>query len=107
MNFRLRDWGISRQRYWGCPIPIIYCDDCGALAVPESELPVRLPEDVEVTGAGSPLGSMPEFVDVSCPQCQQPAKRETDTFDTFFESSWYYARYCCVDNQQKMLDGTC
>ena len=104
VNFRLRDWGISRQRYWGCPIPIIYCDDCGAVAVPESELPVRLPEDVEVTGAGSPLGSMPEFVDVSCPQCQQPAKRETDTFDTFFESSWYYARYCCVDNQQKMLD---
>ncbi len=104
VNFRLRDWGISRQRYWGCPIPMIYCDDCGAVAVPESDLPVKLPEDVEVTGAGSPLGTMSEFVDVACPKCGQPAKRETDTFDTFFESSWYYARYCSVDNKDKMLD---
>ena len=104
VNFRLRDWGISRQRYWGCPIPVIYCDDCGAVAVPEQDLPVRLPEDVEVTGAGSPLSSMPEFVDVPCPKCAKPAKRETDTFDTFFESSWYYARYCCVDDEQNMLD---
>jgi len=104
VNFRLRDWGISRQRYWGCPIPIIYCQDCGAVAVPESDLPVRLPEDVEVTGAGSPLASMAEFVDVPCPKCNRPAKRETDTFDTFFESSWYYARYCCVDGQEGMLD---
>jgi leucyl-tRNA synthetase len=104
VNFRLRDWGISRQRYWGCPIPMIYCDDCGAVAVPETDLPVKLPENVEVTGAGSPLGSMPEFVDVACPKCSKPAKRETDTFDTFFESSWYYARYCSVDNTEKMLD---
>lgn len=104
INFRLRDWGISRQRYWGCPIPIIYCDDCGAVAVPEADLPVKLPEDVEVTGAGSPLGSIAEFANVACPKCGQPAKRETDTFDTFFESSWYYARYCSVDNKEKMLD---
>lgn len=104
VNFRLRDWGISRQRYWGCPIPIIYCDDCGVVAVPEEDLPVRLPEDVEVTGAGSPLSSMSEFVNVSCPKCGKAAKRETDTFDTFFESSWYYARYCCVDSQESMLD---
>ena len=104
VNFRLRDWGISRQRYWGCPIPVIYCDDCGAVPVPEVDLPVTLPENVEVTGAGSPLGSMTEFVDVACPKCAKPARRETDTFDTFFESSWYYARYCCVDNQEKMLD---
>ncbi len=104
VNFRLRDWGISRQRYWGCPIPIIYCEDCGAVPVPESDLPVCLPEDVEVTGAGSPLASMTEFVDVPCPKCGRPAKRETDTFDTFFESSWYYARYCCVDQQEGMLD---
>ena len=104
VNFRLRDWGISRQRYWGCPIPIIYCDDCGPVAVPEKDLPVTLPEDVEVTGAGSPLGSMDEFINVPCPICGKPAKRETDTFDTFFESSWYYARYCSVDNKNKMLD---
>ena len=104
VNFRLRDWGISRQRYWGCPIPIIYCDNCGPVAVPEKDLPVTLPEDVAVTGAGSPLGSMDEFINVPCPICGKPAKRETDTFDTFFESSWYYARYCSVDNQDKMLD---
>ncbi len=104
VNFRLRDWGISRQRYWGCPIPMIYCDDCGAVAVPEADLPVKLPENVEVTGAGSPLAAMKEFVDVACPKCNKPAKRETDTFDTFFESSWYYARYCSADNKEKMLD---
>lgn len=104
VNFRLRDWGISRQRYWGCPIPVIYCDDCGAVAVPEQDLPVRLPENVEVTGAGSPLSAMPEFVDVACPKCGKPAKRETDTFDTFFESSWYYARYCSADSANGMLD---
>ena len=103
-NFRLRDWGISRQRYWGCPIPVIICDGCGTVPVPESDLPVTLPTDVEVTGAGSPLGAMEEFLHVNCPQCGQPAKRETDTFDTFFESSWYYARYCSQDNQHQMLD---
>jgi len=104
VNFRLRDWGISRQRYWGCPIPVIYCDDCGAVAVPEQDLPVILPENVEVTGAGSPLAAMPKFVNVACPKCGKPAKRETDTFDTFFESSWYYARYCCADSAKGMLD---
>ncbi|MCC5869499.1 MAG: leucine--tRNA ligase [Gammaproteobacteria bacterium] len=104
VNFRLRDWGVSRQRYWGTPIPIIYCDDCGAVPVPEADLPVRLPEDVAVTGAGSPLKSMPEFVDCACPKCGKPAKRETDTFDTFVESSWYFARYACPDADQAMLD---
>ena len=104
VNFRLRDWGISRQRYWGCPIPVIYCEHCGAVAVPEQDLPVTLPENVEVTGAGSPLGTLEEFVNVNCPKCGNAARRETDTFDTFFESSWYYARYCCVDNPVSMLD---
>ena len=104
INFRLRDWGISRQRYWGCPIPVIYCEHCGAVAVPEEDLPVTLPEDLEVTGAGSPLGMLDEFVRVDCPKCGNAARRETDTFDTFFESSWYYARFCCVDNQESMLD---
>jgi leucyl-tRNA synthetase len=104
VNYRLRDWGVSRQRYWGTPIPIIYCEDCGAVPVPEADLPVRLPEAVEVTGAGSPLQSMPEFTEVACPKCGKPARRETDTFDTFVESSWYFARYACPDNDQAMLD---
>ncbi len=103
-NFRLRDWGISRQRYWGCPIPMIYCADCGPVAVAEQDLPVRLPEDVVPDGAGSPLAKMPEFHECTCPKCGGKAKRETDTFDTFFESSWYYARYACPDNDQAMLD---
>lgn len=92
-QFRLRDWGISRQRYWGCPIPIIHCATCGDVPVPEDQLPVVLPEDVVPDGAGSPLARMPEFYECSCPKCGQPAKRETDTMDTFVESSWYYARY--------------
>ncbi|MDP9711749.1 UNVERIFIED_ORG: leucyl-tRNA synthetase [Pseudomonas fluorescens] len=92
-QFRLRDWGISRQRYWGCPIPIIHCDACGDVPVPEDQLPVVLPEDVVPDGAGSPLARMPEFYECNCPKCGQPAKRETDTMDTFVESSWYYARY--------------
>ena len=104
VNYRLRDWGVSRQRYWGAPIPIIYCDDCDAVAVPEDQLPVVLPEDVEVKGTGSPLKDMPEFVNVPCPQCGKDAKRETDTFDTFVESSWYFARYACPDSTDKMLD---
>jgi leucyl-tRNA synthetase len=104
VNYRLRDWGVSRQRYWGTPIPIIYCDDCGAVAVPEDQLPVILPEDVKFTGVGSPLRDMPEFVNADCPDCGKPARRETDTFDTFVESSWYYARYACPDNDQTMLD---
>lgn len=104
VNYRLRDWGVSRQRYWGTPIPIIYCDKCGALPVPEKDLPVILPEQVELTGAASPLTSKPEFYKVNCPQCNSPAKRETDTFDTFFESSWYYARFACPDLNNAMLD---
>jgi leucyl-tRNA synthetase len=92
-QFRLRDWGISRQRYWGCPIPIIHCETCGDVPVPEDQLPVVLPEDVVPDGAGSPLARMPEFYECICPKCGQPAKRETDTMDTFVESSWYYARY--------------
>jgi len=103
-NYRLRDWGVSRQRYWGAPIPIIYCDDCEAVPVPEDQLPVVLPENVEVSGKGSPLKDMPEFVNVSCPQCGKDARRETDTFDTFVESSWYFARYACPDNDEVMLD---
>ena len=104
VNYRLRDWGVSRQRYWGTPIPIINCPDCGAVAVPEEELPVRLPEDVIVDGSGSPIKSMPEFYHCSCPKCGGDAERETDTFDTFFESSWYYARFTCPDNTESMLD---
>ena len=104
VNYRLRDWGVSRQRYWGTPIPIVYCDDCGAVPVPEDQLPVVLPEEVEFTGVGSPLKDMPAFYETSCPQCGKPAHRETDTFDTFVESSWYYARYACPDNDREMLD---
>ena len=103
-NYRLRDWGISRQRYWGCPIPVIYCPACGALPVPEDQLPVRLLEDVVPDGSGSPLAKMDEFKNCDCPQCGGRAKRETDTFDTFFESSWYHARYTSKDNSEAMLD---
>ncbi|AHE99200.1 leucine--tRNA ligase [Thioalkalivibrio paradoxus] len=103
-NYRLRDWGISRQRYWGCPIPVIHCDDCGVVPVPEADLPVRLPEDVVPDGAGSPLAKMASFHETTCPKCGRAARRETDTFDTFFESSWYYARYCSADNHEAMLD---
>ncbi len=104
VNYRLRDWGVSRQRYWGTPIPIVYCDDCDAVPVAEEDLPVVLPENVKVTGTGSPLKDMPEFVDVACPNCGRPARRETDTFDTFVESSWYFARYACPDSDRAMLD---
>jgi leucyl-tRNA synthetase len=104
VNYRLRDWGVSRQRYWGTPIPIIYCDDCDAVPVPEEDLPVVLPENVTVKGTGSPLKDMPEFVNVACPNCGKDARRETDTFDTFVESSWYFARYACPDNDTAMLD---
>ena len=94
VNYRLRDWGVSRQRYWGCPIPIIHCDTCGVVPVPEADLPVRLPEDVSFDKPGNPLAHHPTWKDVACPCCGKPARRETDTFDTFFESSWYFARYC-------------
>jgi leucyl-tRNA synthetase len=104
INYRLRDWGVSRQRYWGTPIPIIYCDDCDAVPVPEDQLPVILPEDVEFTGHGSPLHDIPEFINAACPKCGKDARRETDTFDTFVESSWYFARYACPDNDSVMLD---
>ncbi len=104
VNFRLRDWGMSRQRYWGCPIPIIYCPTCGAVPVPEADLPVRLPEDVIPDGGASPLTQLESFTHCTCPKCGGEAKRETDTFDTFFESSWYYARYACPDSTDKMLD---
>lgn len=104
VNYRLRDWGVSRQRYWGTPIPIIYCDSCGAVPVPEADLPVLLPEDVVVDGSGSPIKSMPEFYQCACPECGKSARRETDTFDTFFESSWYYARFTSADNDKAMLD---
>lgn len=103
-NYRLRDWGISRQRYWGCPIPVIYCPACGALPVPEKDLPVRLPEDVVPDGSGSPLAKLDSFKKCECPQCGGPANRETDTFDTFFESSWYHARYTSRHEDNAMLD---
>ena len=104
VNYRLRDWGVSRQRYWGAPIPMINCPDCGDVPVPEDELPVVLPEDVAFDGVGSPLKKMPEFYQTNCPKCGAAATRETDTFDTFMESSWYYARYLCRDNNAAMLD---
>lgn len=105
VNFRLKDWGISRQRYWGNPIPIIYCDICGTVPVPEQDLPVVLPKAVTITGMGqSPLASCPEFVNTSCPACGNPAQRETDTMDTFVESSWYFARYACPDFDRGPLD---
>lgn len=105
INFRLRDWGVSRQRYWGTPIPIIHCETCGDVPVPEEDLPVVLPEDVEFSGVTSPLTHMPSFLNTTCPICHKPAKRETDTFDTFVESSWYYARYTCKNQNKSMLDG--
>ena len=96
-NYRLRDWGVSRQRYWGCPIPVIHCDVCGVQPVPESDLPVVLPTEVTFEGVSSPLHKMDEFLNVACPTCSGPARRETDTFDTFMESSWYFARFASPD----------
>jgi len=103
-QFRLRDWGISRQRYWGCPIPIIHCPSCGDVPVPEDQLPVTLPENVVPDGAGSPLARMPEFYACTCPKCGTAAKRETDTMDTFVESSWYFARYASPNYDQGLVD---
>jgi leucyl-tRNA synthetase len=103
MRFRLRDWGVSRQRYWGAPIPVIYCGDCGTVPVPEKDLPVELPRDVVLDGSQSPLVAHPTFSKTTCPSCGKPARRETDTFDTFMESSWYFAKFTCKD-AETMLD---
>lgn len=104
INYRLRDWGVSRQRYWGCPIPVVNCEHCGAVPVPEADLPVVLPTDVVPDGRGNPLNNLPAFTDTTCPNCGQPAKRETDTFDTFVESSWYQARFASPHSQTAMVD---
>ncbi|TXJ09356.1 MAG: leucine--tRNA ligase [Acinetobacter sp.] len=103
VQFRLRDWGVSRQRYWGCPIPMINCESCGQVPVPEEQLPVVLPTDVVPDGSGNPLAKMPEFYQTTCPNCGGAAKRETDTLDTFVESSWYYARYASPDYTDGMI----
>ncbi|MCA6215363.1 leucine--tRNA ligase [Ideonella sp. B7] len=102
-TWRLRDWGISRQRYWGTPIPIIHCDDCGAVPVPEQDLPVVLPEDLIPDGSGNPLNKCASFLNVPCPCCGKPARRETDTMDTFIDSSWYFMRYCDPTNPDAMV----
>jgi leucyl-tRNA synthetase len=104
VQYRLRDWSVSRQRYWGAPIPMILCPQCGTVPVDEKDLPVILPEDIALTGHGNPLKTCTAFIETTCPQCHQPAQRETDTFDTFMESSWYYARFACKQQDVSMLD---
>ena len=103
-TWRLRDWGISRQRYWGCPIPIIQCASCGAVPVPDADLPVRLPEDLVPDGSGNPLAKHAAFLDCRCPKCGEAARRETDTMDTFVDSSWYFLRFACSDDDAAMVD---
>src|SRR5437763_4182723 len=106
VTYRLKDWGISRQRYWGTPIPMLYCEKDGIVAVPEKDLPVILPENVDITlTGGSPLGRVPEFVNAICPKCGGPARRETDTMDTFVDSSWYFYRYTDAHNDRAPFDG--
>src|SRR5579875_4166405 len=101
ITYRIKDWGISRQRYWGTPIPIVYCRECGAVPVPEEDLPVLLPTNVKITGEGkSPLESVESFLHVACPQCGGAARRETDTMDTFIDSSWYFYRYTDPHNDR-------
>src|SRR5690606_7566718 len=97
VNYRLRDWGVSRQRYWGCPIPVIHCETCGASPVPAADLPVKLPDDVTFDQPGNPLDRHPTWKHVACPVCGGDARRETDTMDTFADSSWYYARFTAPD----------
>ncbi len=104
IEYRLRDWGVSRQRYWGCPIPIIHCPDCGIVPVPDSDLPVTLPEDVDFSEPGNPIARHPHWKYVKCPKCGKDSERETDTFDTFFESSWYFARFCSPKVEDKAFD---
>jgi leucyl-tRNA synthetase len=100
VNYKLRDWGVSRQRYWGCPIPIVHCESCGPVPVPEADLPVTLPEDVSFDQPGNPLDRHPTWKNVPCPSCGKPARRETDTMDTFVDSSWYYARFADPHNEK-------